>query len=404
MIVQPLAEMKEFSDGLANVERGGDPSIRLPDIQTLEDLYCEDLVEPEELVEGILHRGSKMVLGGGSKSFKTWMLIDLATSVAYGLAWMGAATSPGRTLFVNFEIQSGFFRRRVQEIISKKTEALVWTKDGRLIVNANDAPLEGSLDILNLRGMATNIDELKVSLMNKISGKDYSLIIFDPLYKMLGDRDENSAGDMASLLNALEAIAVKSGAAIVFGAHFSKGNQAGKESMDRISGSGVLARDPDTILVLTQHELDGVYVVQSTLRNFPSAEHFCVKWDFPLMVRDDNADPKKLRQPRRTTTGKTGRMPTEKEFTELFPKSWPEWEPEKGLLSNSDLRRLFTENDWDKTTVPQCRAEYGNSSQLEFLTGLPKGKILGGRTSAIHAYKKHRAEKKREMTKRSSKR
>jgi len=39
-------------------------------------------------------------------------------------------------------------------------------------------------------------------------------------------------------------------AASVFGAHFSKGNQAGKESIDRISGSGVFARDPDTILVI----------------------------------------------------------------------------------------------------------------------------------------------------------
>jgi len=37
---------------------------------------------------------------------------------------------------------------------------------------------------------------------------------------------------------------VKTGAAVGFGAHYSKGNQAGKEAIDRVSGSGVFARDP----------------------------------------------------------------------------------------------------------------------------------------------------------------
>ena len=56
------------------------------------------------------------------------------------------------------------------------------------------------------------------------------------------------------MLNEIEALAVETGAAVAFGAHYSKGNQAGKEVIDRIGGSGVFARDPDSILNFTRHE------------------------------------------------------------------------------------------------------------------------------------------------------
>ena len=65
------------------------------------------------------------------------------------------------------------------------------------------------------------------------------LIILDPSYKLLHGRDENKAGDIAALLDEFEVLAVKTGAAVAFGAHYSKGNQAQKESIDRVGGSGV---------------------------------------------------------------------------------------------------------------------------------------------------------------------
>src|SRR4029077_12016620 len=101
---------------------------------------------------------------------------------------------------------------------------------------------------------------------------------------------------IGGLLDELERLAVQSGAAVVFGAHFSKGNQAAKESMDRIGGSGVFARDPDTILTLTRHEKDGAFTVEPILRNHPPVAPFVVGWDFPLMYRDDTLDPANLKK------------------------------------------------------------------------------------------------------------
>ena len=73
---------------------------------------------------------------------------------------------------------------------------------------------------------------------------------------------------------------------MAFGAHFSKGNQAGKESIDRVSGSGVFGRDPDSILSLTPHEERDCFTLEATLRIFPPIDPVVLRWAFPLFDRD----------------------------------------------------------------------------------------------------------------------
>ncbi len=252
---------------------------KLPAIEDAADLLADTFDVPAEVIGGLLHQGAKMVVGGGSKSFKTWMLTDMALSVATGADWLGFITIPGRVLYINLEIQRGFFRNRLAEISQARGIGVT----------------AGLLDVWNLRGCAADLSLLIGEILERV-GQHYTLIIIDPIYKALGARDENKAGDIGSLLNELERLAVKSSAAVVFGAHFSKGNQAAKESIDRIGGSGVFARDPDTILVLTRHEEDGAFTVESTLRNHPPVESFVVRWQFPLMQRDGSLDPTKLKQ------------------------------------------------------------------------------------------------------------
>jgi hypothetical protein len=93
----------------------------------------------------------------------------------------------------------------------------------------------------------------------------------------------------------LEKLAVKSKAAVVFADHFSKGNQAGKEHIDRVSGSGVKSMDADSILTFTSHVEKGAYVVEATLRNLKPVEPFSVRWQYPVMIRDQALNPNKLK-------------------------------------------------------------------------------------------------------------
>lgn len=237
-------------------------------------------VLPPELVAGVLHAGAKLMMAGGSKSFKTWVLLDLGLSVATGTPWWGMKTTRGRVLYVNLEIMVEFCEQRV-----------------RSIMTAKHMDQAADFDSWHLRGHARDLRELLPQFVRQATKGQYSLIILDPIYKVLGERDENSNGEVAQLLNEVEALTVQTGAAVAFGHHFSKGNQAEKTSLDRASGAGAWTRDPDTLISITAHEKEEHFAVEFTLRNHAPRAPFVVQWKFPCMEVSAGLDPAALRKP-----------------------------------------------------------------------------------------------------------
>jgi predicted transcriptional regulator len=242
-------------------------------------LADEEIKLPPEIIEGVLHQGLKGVLGSNSKARKTWILLDAAISVATGQPFWKWRTCKGRVLYINFEIPRAFIRWRIQRVCESKGVADV-----------------ANLDVWTLRGHGAALWSLLPAMLAKIETGKYLLIIIDPIYKALGGRDENSAGDIGELCNELEQIAVATGAAVLFAAYFSKGNQAAKEAIDRIGGSGVWGRDPDTIITLTKHQVEGAFTVDLILRNLPEQKPFVVEWNFPIMKVAPEFNPEELKQ------------------------------------------------------------------------------------------------------------
>ena len=318
-----------WTDDIPNVGTAKTEAPPLPPVVEWMEFASRAMEPPDTVVAGVLHRGSKMVLGGGSKSFKTWTLVDLALSVACGVPWWGFETTKGKVCYINLEIQEYFFRQRCIDIAQAKEIVIC----------------SGSLFVWNLRGHAADLSSIQSQLADSLKSRDLSLIIVDPIYKVMGARDENNAGDIAGMLNEIEKLAVETGAAVVFGSHFAKGNPAAKDSIDRISGSGVFARDPDTILTLTRHQEENRYVVEPILRNFPPVQPFVVQWLHPLMSRDEGADATELR-------GAKGGRPKQYDvetlvgILDLKPLTKKEWlEAARNLLKMSDatFKRLAAE-------------------------------------------------------------
>jgi hypothetical protein len=256
--------------------RSRNKTVELPKIVDIMDF----LAEPTQLINGIFSKGSKLILSGGSKTRKTWALTHLAMAVATGQPWWGFDTTRARVLYVNFEIQKGFYQRRVKSI-----------KDHLMI---DGTKLRGYLQVWNLRGYAADITDLVENIIKNTKGK-FDLIILDPIYKVLGDRDENSNGDIASMMNELDRIVEETGAAVAFAHHYSKGNQSKKNAMDRMSGAGAFARDADSLLMMTEHTQPDTYTIQLVLRNYRPLADFCVTVEHPIMVRNEQLDPSKLK-------------------------------------------------------------------------------------------------------------
>jgi DNA-binding transcriptional ArsR family regulator len=266
----------------------------LPDIVSIREFVATEPKAPAQIIEGLLHQGCKMILGGTSKSNKSWCLLDLALSVASGEKWWGRPCTKMPVVYINFELHPWAIAQRIGALVTARPEC---------------KGIGDTLHLWNLRGHNTDLTVLRPKLEEKLARYQFGLIILDPAYKVLGDRDENANGEIANLMNELEALAQSSGSAVIVAHHFAKGDSSAKEAGDRLSGAGAWVRDPDSILVLTPHEEPDCFTVTNILRNLPKLPDFVVAWEFPLMRLAAELNPEALRRPQ----GRN-KLCTDKEF------------------------------------------------------------------------------------------
>ena len=219
------------------------------DLPDFEELITEwnDLPElAPELIEGVLREGHKMLIAGPSKAGKSFDLIELAIAIAEGGCWHGFKCRQGRVLYVNLELDRASCLHRFRDVY----DALGARPNGI-----------GNVDIWNLRGRSLPMDKLAPKLIRRAKDRHYKAVIVDPIYKVITG-DENSADQMAKFCNQFDKVCTELKAAAIYCHHHSKGAQGGKRSMDRASGSGVFARDPDAMIDMIELELPAAAIDQ----------------------------------------------------------------------------------------------------------------------------------------------
>jgi RecA-family ATPase len=211
----------------------------LPDPEDLSTVWDNLPKLADPLIENVLRKGHKMLIAGPSKAGKSFALIEMTIAIAEGRKWLGWQCAKGRVMYVNLELDRASCLHRFKDVY----QALGWAPNSL-----------SNIDIWNLRGKSIPMDKLAPKLIRRASKKDYIAIIIDPIYKVITG-DENSADQMANFCNQFDKICNELGTAVIYCHHHSKGTQGNKRSMDRASGSGVFARDPDALLDLIELEL-----------------------------------------------------------------------------------------------------------------------------------------------------
>ena len=233
---------------------------------------------PEAMIEGILRKGHKMLLAGPSKVGKSYLLQELCIALADGREWLGFKCRKSRVAYVNLEIDEYSCMNRVREIYAAMGSQL---------------ETEGNLSIMNLAGHTDSLDKMSTDLISDIQYYGYELVVLDPAYKILMG-DENNATEMSRFFGELDKICKKTGAAVILCHHHSKGYQGNKRSMDRASGSGVFARDPDAIVDLleasSKNEEGTVLRLEFSLREFAAPQPFNIVFRYPLHYRMTEAE------------------------------------------------------------------------------------------------------------------
>ena len=255
----------------------------LPDSESAADFWenMPDLAPP--LIDGVLRQGHKMLLAGPSKAGKSFSLIELCIAIAEGGEWLGFKCAQGRVLYVNLELDDASCKHRFRDVY----DALGMTPKNL-----------ANIDIWNLRGRSVPMDKLAAPLIRRAKKRGYMAIIIDPIYKVITG-DENSADQMAHFCNQFDKVCTEVGCAVIYCHHHSKGAQGGKRSMDRASGSGVFARDPDALLDMTELEVTDALTKQQQDKAFCTV---CETWLRRFLGEEafdrlcsDRFDPEKIR-------------------------------------------------------------------------------------------------------------
>lgn len=224
---------KEYIEGIND---------NLPDMESMESSMRELPELAPELISGVLRHGHKLLLSGPSKAGKSFALIELCIAIAGGWEWMGRKCDSGRVLYVNLELDRASCLHRFNDVYVRMSRGVDFESIWRRI------------DIWNLRGKSCPMDQLTPKLIRRAKDRHYSAIIIDPIYKVITG-DENSADQMAAFCNQFDKLCAELGCAVIYCHHHSKGSQGQKNSMDRASGSGVFARDPDALLDLIELDI-----------------------------------------------------------------------------------------------------------------------------------------------------
>ena len=253
----------------------------LPELEDLADVWDNMPDLAPELIQGVLRQGHKMLISGPSKAGKSFALIELAIAIAENLKWMGFNCAHGKVAYVNLELDRASCLHRFKD---------VYEHLGITPRHMNN------IQIWNLRGKAEPMDKLASKLIRRVKDKGFIVTIIDPIYKVITG-DENAADQMANFCNQFDKVVSECGCAVIYCHHHSKGMQGLKRAMDRASGSGVFARDPDAMLdmiELTSEPLPNetsnrsAWRITGVLREFPAFKPVNVWFEWPIHKIDES--------------------------------------------------------------------------------------------------------------------
>lgn len=325
------AEFDEIAQsyGLAWLELVGDGA----------KIVAENLPPIVEIMDGIVAEQSKLVIGSGSKSFKTWLSMDMGLSIAHGKPCLGRQVTRQRVLYVNLELKEQTFKRRLQTVAKAKG---ITVEEGWFL----HLPLRGKMAGLSVSEFVSRIIRLAQHF-------GATVVIIDPIYKANTEGEENNSRDQTIFFNQLDRITTEAGCTLILNDHFGKGNQSEKDPLDAIRGSSAKGGDVDAAMVLRKHENKDCFRVDVIHRELPPVEPFCLGWKFPLMELRPDLDPDAMKKP------KAGR-PATYDLRELLavlaesenPASVSDWAKRAGIkrqtLSTRYLPKLRAKG-WIKT-------------------------------------------------------
>jgi AAA domain/Bifunctional DNA primase/polymerase, N-terminal len=209
------------------------------------DLVRREFTDEPALVGGGLIVPKALVVNGGQpKRGKSLLVLNREIRRARGRPFLGFATTPGRTLYIQAEIPEPQLKQRVVTMLANDPDA------GSL----DPEMLRGRLLTVTHRGLFIDEAAGYDAFRRLIEQTEPDLVSIDPLARFMTG-EENSARDIGRLINSLDRLIQEYRVAIELTHHAGKPSKGDpRQGGQRLRGSSALfgAADSVTILDRTQ--------------------------------------------------------------------------------------------------------------------------------------------------------
>lgn len=228
-----------------------------------------DIPPPVPLIDGVLDVATIAFLSGRFASYKTFVSVSWACSIATGVDWFGRkVTNPGTVLYIAGEGCNGLLGR-----IEAWEEA---HNDGRQVPDDRLHIYDGRIN-LGDREPGGDVGFL-TALIREIRPV---LVVIDTLHKCAPGMDENSSKDMSLILDVAAELRETFGITVLFNHHT---GHAGTHSR----GSSSIEDDADTVWLTTRGDETGPEVqrtlVHRKVKNGPTLP------DIPIVLKKAAGD------------------------------------------------------------------------------------------------------------------
>lgn len=195
---------------------------------------------PEPLIKNLITPRSFNLIAGDSKAGKSWLLINFAICCTLGIPWLGLdVKEPMRVEYVNTEIDQEYFEGRLDAALK-----LIHATPSQIM------QVHHFLRVRHTRGLTSPMTAWGEELIDEINEFGAKISIVDPLY-MVMEGDENSAQDVKPTMHICNKIIADTESSLMASHHHRKGDMTALDIHNRIAGSGVFSRAPDTIIDLS---------------------------------------------------------------------------------------------------------------------------------------------------------
>ncbi len=229
-----------------SVDGDGDEDV-LP--RMLTGLLCRsdlrNLPKPEPLIDNVLDKGTVAMLYGHRGTYKSFIALDWAASVATGRKWQTRATDKQKTLYIAAEGAFGFGGR----VDAWETGWHVEIDDEMFAVWQRPVNLTRAADVADLMAL--------------VGWSGYGFIVVDTMARCMVGADENSAKDTGLVIDNMYRIldATPDRRGVVLGVHHSgkdkktvRGSSALEDGVDTLYRT---ARDEMAVLLNREKRKDG---------------------------------------------------------------------------------------------------------------------------------------------------